>query len=289
MRNMLVGLVLVMVVSWTIGCSEMEPAFVDRAEARAQATQPASTEVEMISIATNPNLPTMVLTVEPFGMGASGVTADTSQSGAIVVAHGRFGQTQVVNMGGGGGVINPGEQIGPGVSAQLISSLQKVGNVAIIDYATYNADKEKIAANLRPEEFGPFVVKGTVTEFSEVADGSGKGESRGPGMGAFLPYVGPIIALADSGKSSSETTKKGVVGFDVQIVDPKSGRMITSFTASGSFVSVINTKSQTSWGKTKTTTEYASSAIGQAQRIALNKAVTQIHRLVSEQATLAKR
>lgn len=280
MKSLLVSALPILCAACVLGCSESESAYVDRTEAQAQASQPVSTEVEAISIPADPDLPTLVLVVEPFVMGASGVTADTGQMNAMMLA---YGAGQFVGVGGGGPVINPGAQIGPGVSAQLISALSRMGNVMVIDHASYLANPDQISANLEAEQIGPFLMKGTVTEFSEKADESGQGQSRGPGMGAYIPYVGPILALADSGKASSQIKRKGMVGFDAQIIDPKTGRIVASFTASGSFVSVSVVRSHTKWGKTETTTEYASSAIGQAQRQALNNAMLEIQKLIRKQ------
>lgn len=246
-----------------VGCSGKSEirGYVDRQEARAGAERPISTEVTPITISFDPALPIFVVTVEPFIMAASGVTSGAGQQGAI---------------------INPGEQIGPGVAAQLISSLQRVGNVSVIDYATYARDPDKVVAGLKNGEQGPFIIKGTVTEFSETADATGRGENSGPNFGlAMIPYVGGIAAYAHGTRSASETKRIGMVALDVQVVDPKSGRLLASFTSEGSFTAISTTKSRTTWGNTKTNVESASSAIGQAQRMALNKTVTQIHALFS--------
>lgn len=127
--------------------------------------------------------------------------------------------------------MNPGEQIGPGVAAQLVSALQRVGNVIVIDYAAY----------------------------------------------------------AHGTRSASETKHLGMVGLEVQIVEPTTGRLLDSFTAEGSFTAIGTTTVRTTWGKTKTKADYASSAIGQAQRMALNQTITRIHAALTRQTLLAGR
>lgn len=239
------------------GCVENVSARVDRKSVQATPDRPVSTEVETVSIPADPNLPTVVVVVEPFVMAASGVTAGPKN---------------------GVPILNPGEKTGPGVAAQLVTSLRKVGNLVIIDYDTYQRNPDKIAGNLKAGELGPFVIKGVVTEFGETPDSSVKGESTGPNVPAmFIPIVGGLVSYGIGTKAESESKHIGMVGLDIQIISPATGRLITSFTSEGSFTSVSVTKSRTQWGGTRSNTESASSAIGQAQRIALNKAVIQIH------------
>lgn len=255
------------------GCAGQDGirAEVDREEAQASAGRLVSTEVAPTSIPHDPALPIWVVAVEPFVMGASGAAAGIGSPGEPHLLH-------------------PGGQIGSGVAAQLVSSLQRVGNVAVIDYATYARDPARIAAGLKKGEGGPYIIKGTVTEFSEIADASGKGESTGPNVPAmFIPYVGGLVSYGIGTKSASETRRIGMVGLDIQIVEPATGRLIASFTAEGEFTSLFATKSRTTWGNTKTSVESASSAIGQAQRIALNQTVTQIHATFKQSALIAGR
>ncbi len=247
---------------WLTGCGDTNGirTHVDRTEAQAVAERPVSTEVALTRIPPDPALPTLVVTVKPFVMAASGVTSGT-----------------------GGTVINPGEQIGPGVSAQLISSLQWVGNIVVIDYDTYQRDPEKIVAGLKNGEQGPFIIKGTVTEFSEMADQTGQGASTGPNIPLMLiPYAGGLASYGYGTKSASETKRTGMVGLDIQIVDPTTGRLVTSFTTEGSFTTISTANARTTWGNTRTKTESVSSAIGQAQRVALNQAITKIHAMISQ-------
>ena len=252
------------------GCVENVAARIDREEAQAKDKRPISTEVAVVNIPHDPTLPIwVVVVVEPFVMGASGVTS---------------GPINPMVPTAGVPIINPGEQIGSGVAAQLVTSLRRVGNIVVIDYDTYQRDPDKIINGLRPGEQGPFVIKGTVTEFSEMANVSGQGKSTGPNFGlSLIPFVGGIVAHGYGTKSNSETKHIGMVGIDIQIVDSTTGRLVTSFTAEGSFTSISATKSRTTWGNTKTSTEYASSAIGQAQRIALNKTIAQIHSTLTSQ------
>ncbi|MFH1170743.1 MAG: hypothetical protein V1704_04260 [Candidatus Vogelbacteria bacterium] len=60
-------------VAMTLGLSGCSPknvqARLDRNEAQAEAFRPVSTEVELIRIPANPDLPTWVVVVEPFVMG----------------------------------------------------------------------------------------------------------------------------------------------------------------------------------------------------------------------------
>ena len=250
------------------GCVENVSARVDRASARAAAERPISTEVETVSIPADPNLPTVVVVVEPFVMGASGVTAGPKT---------------------GVSILDPGEQIGPGISAQLITSLKKTGNLVVVDYDVYRRDPGRVAGSLRSGEEGPFLIKGTVTDFSETADTSIKGEHQGPNfLLSIIPYVGGIAAYGHGTKAESEAKHIGMVGLDIQIVDPTTGRLAASFTAEGSFTSMSATKSRTQWGNTKTSVESVSSAIGQAERIALNQAVSRIHNELVRPPRVAK-
>jgi len=263
-KSVVIGIAVMMVLFLVGGCVENVSARLDRKEGQAKDKRPVSTEVEVASIPADPSLPTYVVVVEPFMMGASGVTSGEGYRG--------------MPSAGAPVIINPGDQIGSGISAQLISTLSKAGNLKVIDWGIYQRDPDKIINGLQPSERGPFVIKGTVTEFSETADTSAKGESTGPNIPSlFIPYIGGLVSYGIGTKAKSEVKHVGMVGLDIQIVDPITGLVMASLTAEGSFTSVSITKSRTQWGGTKSNTESASSAIGQAQRIALNEAVTHIH------------
>jgi len=234
--------------------------------AQAKATKPIVTEVKLVKIPSDPSLPICVVVVEPFTMAASGVTS------------------------GGAVVLNPGLQIGVGVAAQLVSSLRESPNFVVVDYMMYFHNPDKIVAGMRVGELGPFIIKGGVTEFSEVAESTGEGESKGPGLTPFIPYIGGIVSYGMGNKTTNESKDVGLVVLDVQIVDSSTGRLINSCTAEGNFTSVRATTSRTTWGNTKTRTDSAASAIGQAQRAAINQAALKIYEtLVSKSAPITSR
>jgi curli biogenesis system outer membrane secretion channel CsgG len=62
-----------------------------------------------------------------------------------------------------------------------------------------------------------------------------------------------------------------MVGLDVQIIDYRSDRIVASFSASGRFISDQEQSSVSVLGIGTTSERSASSALGQAQRIALNE------------------
>ncbi|MEK7610369.1 MAG: CsgG/HfaB family protein [Patescibacteria group bacterium] len=227
----------------------------ERAAAQAVADRPIATEVVPISIPHDDTKPMWVVVVEPFDMGASGVTSGNAPE-----------------------TINPGEQIGRGVSAQLATALRRVGNISVMDQNIYERRVAAGTFRLGDNERGPYIIKGTVTEFGETNDQSGQGYSTGPNVPAmFIPYVGGIVSYGIGTEASAETERRGMVAFDLQIIEPETGRLLTSFVSEGTFVSVAKSTRQTKWGNTTTKSDAAASAIGQAQRVALNKAVTQIH------------
>lgn len=263
---------------------EEQMASVDRASAQAQGERQTQALVEPVQIPGNPELPTYVIVIKPFETSLSGVTSGTP--------------TPMIPVMTSTPVIDP-DKIGPGVSAQLITLLQgNVGNVEIVDYDFYQNNGEKVAAaisefNTNPDgkkKSGPLLIRGTVTEFTEANNMSGEGESHGPNVAlGLVPYVGGLLVLAKGTKSVHETRLTGMVGMDLQVVDPKNGRVISSFACEGTFTSIGMIVSRTAWGKTKTSIEYASSAIGQAQRVALNKAATKIHEAIVSKPLLAGR
>ena len=260
---------------------------IDPHEAQARQELPVQAEVMPLSIPRDPGLPTWLLVVEPFVQGASGITAGGGANGGLMVMTPSGVPMGLPAWGGGGANIDPGQQVGYGISAQLISALQRVGNVVLIDYAIYQRDPQKIVSGLKANEFGPYLVHGTVTQYNQTTEAGTQGESSS-GLGwNFVPYAGGLIAAGKGSKSVQRTVYKGMVAFDAQIIDPESGRQTSSFTAEGTFTSIDTTTVRTKWGKTKISHTGFSSAIGQATLAAMNKAIVEIHGALSRQTQVA--
>jgi curli biogenesis system outer membrane secretion channel CsgG len=134
------------------------------------------------------------------------------------------------------------------------------------------------------KEVGPYLVRASLTEYNEVAervsDGSGFSLGWLGGLAAIagaiagengLLWSGIGVAAADPGYHETSTRTVGMVGLDVQIIDYRSDRIVASFSASGRFISDQEQSSVSVLGIGTTSERSASSALGQAQRIALNE------------------
>src|SRR5690349_1801291 len=153
-------------------------ATVDKQSVRATQNAPESMQVEVVRIPYDPSLPYYVLTVEPFSFDASG---DGGGGSAPPVPGRRYGWGPfgygLLPEGPQARPYNPPPQgasanMGPAIAAQLVSALSNVGNIRIIDYDFYLQNKNRPSAlvNKREHEVGPFVVRGSVTEFNEIAE-----------------------------------------------------------------------------------------------------------------------
>jgi len=179
----------------------------------------------------------------------------------------------------------------PGGGAQLVTALSNAGNIRIIDYDYYLANKSKPSTLVKKSdrEVGPFVTRGNVTEFNEIAEatGSSTGGSLG-GLGAALGVAGAIagntpaagtgasVAIANPTYENTKARRTGSVAMDLTIVNPSNGRLVGSVIANGSFTSESAANGFSLFGFGKASNAYATSALGQANRAAMNSATTQI-------------
>ena len=283
-----------------IGCATAQ---VDRNAAKATSSAPAAAKVELISIPDNPSLPTFVVAVEPFTYAAAGTRSGGQQSEKANVPgnSSRCGwwaswlsfrnckdsdaaSTQTVN------VQQHPDAIGPGVAAQLLTALSNDGNIQMVVVRSLRRRADgSYSCKLNRGERGPFIIRGTVTEFSETSDMTT--ESTGGSLGAaglatgllgivtdtdLLTYAGLGVAAANPTLERAKKQRTGMVGLDLQIIDGRTQRIIGAFHSSGSFTTVSAVNGMSVFGIGKSSTDYAASAIGQATRAALNDALLKI-------------
>lgn len=268
-------------------------ASVDKSSVRATEGQPESARVDLVQIPYDPNQPKYVVTVQPFTL-ATGGSGDTGPSTpGVQYGWGPFGYG-ILPRGPQAQPYTPppqgiSDRVGPGLAAQLVSALGNCGNIVIIDYDFYLENQRNPKKLVRPGEVGPFVIKGTVTEFNEVAEaeGSARGGSLG-WLGAGLAiggavagnapatYTGVGLAAANPTYEKTRMRRTGSVGMDLTMMDPLNGRVAGTATCAGKFTSEAATGGFSLFGIGGADTAYAASALGQAQRAALNDAVRQI-------------
>jgi len=271
-------------------------ATVDKQSVRATQNAPESVQVEVVRVPYDPGLPYYVVTVEPFTFDASG---DGGGSAPPVPGRrygwGPFGWG-LLPEGPQARAYNPPPQgasanMGPAISAQLVTALSNVGNIHIIDYDFYLQNKSKPSAlvNKRDREVGPFVIRGSVTEFNEIAEATGSttGGSLGA-VGAALGIAGAIagntpaavtgagVAIANPTFENTKARRTGAVGLDLKVVNPSNGRIVGTAVAHGSFTSESAANGFSLFGFGKASNAFAASALGQANRAAMNSATTQI-------------
>jgi curli biogenesis system outer membrane secretion channel CsgG len=268
---------------------------VNKASVRATDTAPESTQVEVVRIPYDPSLPRYVVTVEPLAFQAGG-GGTGGEAPAVPGRHYGWGpwgwgllpegpQAQAYNpppQGANG-------QMGTAIASQLVTALSNVGNVSIIDYDYYLQHNKRPRDLVKRGEVGPFVIRGAVTEFNEVAEakGSATGGSLGV-VGAALGIAGGIagnrpaalagtgLALANPTAEKSVARRTGSVAMDLTIVNPSDGRLVGSVVANGSFTAETATSGFSVFGLGKASNAFAASALGQANRAAMNSATTQI-------------
>lgn len=280
----------------SVGCAS-----VDRTNVQAQAGAPTAAQVQVVTMPYEPNLPRYVVAVEPFAYGASGIisgsgAASASQADGSIISPitgglqgGSLDGNRINNQGG------PGAQVGHGLSAQLVTALSNWPNISIVDAAavTRRADGT-YSVPMQPGEVGPFIIRGTVTEFNETADLSEK--KRGGSLGLLgagaavagavtgseaLTWGGAGVAVANPTYENQKVTRSGMVGMDLQIVDGRTARLVRSFNSSGTFTTMSANSGLSLFGIGGGNAEFAASALGQATRAAMNDALVQTSRALA--------
>ncbi|MFZ2404320.1 MAG: CsgG/HfaB family protein [Methylobacter sp.] len=289
LKILLVGVAATLIV----GCT----ATVDKASVQATASAPTSMQVETVRIPYDASKPMYVVTVEPLQVGADGSAGgpppSTGQSGGY---HG-WGSFGWVGPQGGSPAPNAyaaplqgmSDKVGKGIAAQLLSALGNSGNIVVIDYDHYLKNADNPSKMLRSGEVGPFVIKGTVTEFSEVAEANNERQGGSLGWaGTVLGIAGAVsgtpgagiagaaVSAANPTWENTKARRTGAVGLDLRVVDPDSGRIMGNIVSHGSFTAESASSGMSVFGIGGGESAFAASALGQATRAAMNDTVKQL-------------
>ncbi|MDO8183369.1 MAG: hypothetical protein Q7T49_00065 [bacterium] len=256
---------------------------------------PQSQTVEPVFIPADATLPTLLVTVEPpFVVAAQGIVSgggitpgapeqSTFTSAWLVAA--RTHSPQSISP-----AASPNEMLGYGAAAQLVTALTQIGNVAVIDYATYQKEPVRYPKI--------FVIKGTVTEYTETnqLDQKKKGWSTGP-AGVLINTAGNILNvpglsiggqamnIINAGKKTVTTTRTGMVGLSLQIIQTDTGQIVGAPTCQGTFATQSATQIKHGLGIENSQAEYQASALDQAGQAALNDAIGKIWETLKRQVT----
>ena len=278
-----------------VGCAFLSActAEVNKQSVKATQTAPESTQVEIVRIPYDPHLPTYVVTVQPLSFDAGGGGGSAPPVPGRRYGWGPWGWG-LLPEGPQARPYNPPPQgasgeMGAAIAAQLVTALSNAGNISIIDHDFYVQHKGKPRDLIKRGEVGPFVIRGSVTEFNEVAEATGSSTGGALGaLGAALGIAGAIagntpaaatgagVAIANPTFEKTVARRTGSVAMDLTIVNPNDGRLVGSMMANGSFTSESAAGGFSLFGFGKASNAFAASALGQANRAAMNSATTQI-------------
>lgn len=268
---------------------------IDKEEAKATSEAPVSAQVDKLTIPYDPNLPQYVVVVEPFDYSASGEIS----GGDVGTPSGGVESNGEIYTQGDDGTIrttfsaSSAPAIGKGISKQLTSALGGWANVTIIEPdAIKKKDDGTYDLKLQPGEIGPFIIRGTVTEFMETAEAesSGKGfDSRKIGVATGLigaitgnrgvAAAGAGVAILGPNVKKERMKRTGMVGMDVRVLDGRIARVTPggAFDVQGSFTTIAVGGDVSVLGISGGNSEMAASSLGQATRAAMNDALLKTH------------
>jgi len=239
---------------------------------QARSELPSSSQVAGVDIAYDPSQPRYIVVVEPFSDGRS-VMVETNTTGSHYCNSGHCATTTVAS------------SRGTAVAAQLISALSNVPNIIVVDGSAAGSRKALKEIRARRGEVGPYLVRGTLTELTENAEGSSRERQISLGWvgvvagiagavtgNSALGWSGAGVAAANPTFTTAKAVKTGMVNFDIQLVDPSSQRIIRSFQSAGTFTSESVLNGGSLFGIGGSNAEFQQSVLGQAMRAAMNNA-----------------
>lgn len=273
---------------------------IDRESAKASTEVPVSAQVDKVYLEYDPNLPTFVVVVEPFDYSASGQISGGGQ-GTPIGSDAATGESYIQMQDGSIRTewsASSGPNIGNGIAKQLQSALSGWANIAIVEPdAVQKVGDGTYTCRLQPGEIGPFIIRGTITEFSETADmeGRNRGFDTRP-IGAATGVIGAItgnraatatgvgVAILGPRFKNEKMKRTGMLAMDVRVIDGRIARVTPggAFDVRGSFTTVSGATDFGMIGVTAGNQEAAASSLGQATRAAMNDA------LIKTRDTLAR-
>jgi len=284
-----IGLVALSTIALSVSCATTNDTW-NPSAAQAQSGSPAAAQVKAVSIPYDPNLPRFVVAVQPLDYSASGQISGGGQAApASAGGSSTANYTYTVSQNGtvtARATSQAAPNIGKGIAAQLTTALSRCGNISIIDPRALKDNGDgTYSCKLQPGEVGPFIIKGTVTEFSETAqaDQKKRGGSLG-GVGVATGLIGAItgnrdvaavgtgVAVANPTMVKGDAKRTGMIGMDLQVLDGRRARLVQGFNCSGSFTTVTSVSGVSVFGIGGSDSHFAASALGQATRAAMNDA-----------------
>ena len=242
------------------------PAAVNKPVVRPPVDAIESSRVGLVRVPYDPSQPYYLLTIEPFTFDgdASSTAPDVRHgwgpSGWGLLPDDPRAQARDQPPAGASG------QMGNAIANQLVTVLGNTGNIRILDYEYYWRRRDKPATLVRRNagEVGPFVIRGSVTEFNEIAE-----------------TTGAALHPANTKSRRAVARRTGSVAIDLNIVDPTNGQVAATINANGSFTNESATNGFSLFRFGKASNAFAASALGQANRIAMNSAAQQVSERLS--------
>lgn len=265
----------VLAASFLLAASLTGCATLDKSSVAASNQLPGHAQVDPVAIAYDPKLPKYVVAVEPFRMNAEEQVIEAESTGSRRCIGGQC-SSSITN-----------KTVGHGVSSQLVTALTNAGNLAVVDMKAVKRNKNgTYVARIGKGERGPFIIRGTVTEFSENVESSVKNRGGSLGWAGLIAGVaggvtgnrallwsGAGVAAANPTFKSQEASRTGMIAFDIQVINGRTGRIVKAFNVAGTFTAKSATNGASLFGIGGSKTEFAQSAMGQAMRVAMNDAV----------------
>jgi hypothetical protein len=148
------------------------------------------------------------------------------------------------------------------ITTQLVSSLNSVKNFRILDYDIARRNNFRLPEGAEHNAKGPYIVRAVISEYDRIITADEKNTR--------------ILT-----SSRRQYLAKGVIGLDLSIVNPTSGKMLDSFPVKGSYGETSDQRATSTILTSSSGTSSARSSADQALRVAFNNAAEKMYKLFS--------